>query len=89
MSALPEGIHLGHNQGPPLDPERKATDQHRFRDGSAEIERLNLSAAAVRAIMMAEILEREEAAAEMIRLASPDRADALRADAMLARRYID
>lgn len=76
-------------EAPPLDGSRKAADQHRFRDGSAEIERLHLSEAAVRAILAAEVLERETAAAEMMRLNKADRAEALRAEALLARRYIE
>jgi len=59
------------------------------RDGSAEIERPSLSEAAVRAILAAEVLERETAAAEMTRLNRADRAEALRAEALLARRYIE
>lgn len=76
-------------EAPPLDGSRKAADQHRFRDGSAEVERLSLSEAAVRAILAAEVLERETAADEMMRLNKADRAEALRAEALLARRYIE
>lgn len=76
-------------EAPPLPQDQKASNQHRFGDGSAEIERLGLDAARVRAIIEAEIREREDAAAEVIRLGRPERAEALRAEASLARRYID
>lgn len=76
-------------EAPPLQDDRKATDQHRFHDGSAEIARLNLSADAVRAILAAEAQEREAAATEMMRLNRPDRAEALQAEVLLVRRYID
>lgn len=76
-------------EAPPLDGSRKAADQHRFRDGSAEVERLSLSEAAVRAILAAEVLERETVAAQVMRLNRADRAEALSAEALLARRYIE
>ncbi len=79
---------LDNAEAPPLRADRRAADQHRFREGSAEIERLHLSPAQVRAVLLAEIEERERAAAQMIRLAKPDRADALHAEALLARRYV-
>lgn len=75
-------------EAPPLPSDRKAADQHRFSDGSAEIERLDLSAEAIHAILTAEMNERENAAAEMDRLNRPDHADALRTEALLVRRYI-
>ncbi|MEX0957374.1 MAG: hypothetical protein WDZ83_19435 [Rhizobiaceae bacterium] len=75
-------------EAPPLDPDRKAADQHQFRDGSAEIRRLGLDGAAVRAILEAEMHDRESAAAEMDRLNRQDRAAALRAEALLVRRYL-
>lgn len=79
---------LDNAEAPPIETDSKATDQHRFRDGSAEVERLHLSTARVREVLVKEIKEREDAAAEMHRLDRPDRADALRAEASLARRYI-
>ncbi|KNY14282.1 hypothetical protein AKG11_24050 [Shinella sp. SUS2] len=75
-------------EAPPLQPGHRAADHHSFCDGSAEVERLSLSAAQVRAILLADIAERERAAAEMDRHQRPDRADALRAEARLAKRYI-
>ena len=80
---------LDNAEAPALQPGRSASEQHRFQDGSAEIERLKLDPAQVRAIRMKEIEEREQAADEMSRLARPDRADALRAEARMARRYLD
>lgn len=76
-------------EAPPLPVGRKAADQHRFPDGSAEAERLLLSLAQVRTVLMAQIEERESAADEMNRLGKPDRAAALRAEALLARRYLE
>lgn len=80
---------LDNAEAPPVRAGTGAMDQHRFRDGSAEIARLDLEAAQVRAILAAEAAERDQAAAEMDRLARPDRAAALRAEAHLARRYLD
>ncbi|WP_028710455.1 hypothetical protein [Paracoccus pantotrophus] len=62
--------------------------QHHFLSGSAEVERLSLDAERVRAILLAEIEEHEQAAAEMDRLDRPDRADAIRAEARLTARYL-
>jgi uncharacterized protein YqeY len=76
-------------EAPPLRPGQRASDQHRFRDKTAEVDRLSLSAAALRSVLSAEVRERESAAAEMVRLNRPDRADALRAEALLAKRYIE
>lgn len=59
-----------------------------FLDGSAEVERLLLSAATVRALLEAEMNQRLNTAAEMRNLNRPDRADALCAEAQLVRRYI-
>jgi len=73
----------------PLPVGRKAADQHRFPDGSAEAERLLLSPVQVSAVLMAQIEERERAADEMDRLGKPGRAAALRAEALLARRYLE
>lgn len=54
-------------EAPPLHAGRKAADQHSFRDGTAEIERRVLDSAMVRSALMAEIQEREHAAAELER----------------------
>jgi len=76
-------------EAPALPVGHNATDQHQFRDGSAEVERLSLSRAQVRAVLLAEIEERERAAAEMSRLEKQNHEDALRAEALLARRYVE
>jgi hypothetical protein len=49
---------------------------------------LDLSPAQVQAALLVEIEERETAAAEMERLDKPDHAEAMRAEALLARRYV-
>ena len=80
---------LDNAEAPPIQVDQKMTDQHRFSDRSAETERLRLSAVQVRAILTTEAREREAAAAEMVRLNRPDRADALRTEALIARRYME
>ncbi|MDH7795509.1 MULTISPECIES: GatB/YqeY domain-containing protein [unclassified Beijerinckia] len=76
-------------EAPPLRADERAADQHRFNDGTAEVERLSLGRAQVQAILMTEIQERERAAAEMDHLERTDRADALRAEVMIAKRYVE
>ena len=76
-------------EAPPLRAGERATDQHRFHDGSAEVERLSLTPAQVRAVLVVEMQERERAAAEMSRVNRPDRADALHAETLLVKRYIE
>lgn len=76
-------------EAPPLQAGQRPSIQHRFRDGSAEVARLSLNPAQVRAVLVAEIEERERAAAEMKRLERPDCADALHAEAFIAKRYIE
>ncbi len=76
-------------EAPPLQAGLRATDQHRFGDGSAEVGRLSLSGAQVYAILMGEMQEREHAAIEMDRLNRLDHADALRVEARLIGRYIE
>lgn len=75
-------------EAPPVGTAESAADQHRFLSGSAEIERLSLNADQVRAILLAEIHEREQAVAEMDRLERPDHAAVIRTEAVLARGYI-
>lgn len=72
----------------PAEGGRTAPVHHRFHTGSAEVERLLLSSADVRGVLLAEIDERERAAEGMDRLKRTDRAEALRAEALLARRYL-
>lgn len=76
-------------EAPPLRAGQRATDQHRFHDGSAEVERLSLTPAQVRAVLLVEMQERERAAAEMRRVGRHDRADALRAETLLVRNYVE
>ncbi|SMF60039.1 hypothetical protein SAMN02982989_1011 [Xaviernesmea oryzae] len=76
-------------EAPLLPAGDSSKDQHRFTDGTAEIARLSLGHAQVQAVLMAEIEDRERAAAEMDRLEREDRAEALRAEAMIAKRYVD
>ncbi|MET3793629.1 hypothetical protein [Aquamicrobium terrae] len=76
-------------EAPPLRADQQATDLHRFRDGSAEIERLSLTPAQVRAVLVAEMQERERAATEMKRVGRSDRADALHAEMQLVGTYIE
>jgi len=72
----------------PLPGLRPASDQHRFSDGSAEIERSTLSHDMVRSLFVAELKEREQAAAEMIRWGKLDRAEVLRAEMLIIGRYL-
>lgn len=76
-------------EAPPLHAGQTALMQHLFCSGSAEVERLLLSGSQVRDVLLAEIHERERAAAELERLQKTDRAEALRAEALLAKLYIE
>ena len=76
-------------EAPPLPAGQKAADLQRFHDGSAEVERLSLSVAQVRAVLMAEMQERERAAAELNRVNMVDRANALNTEALLVKRYLE
>jgi uncharacterized protein len=76
-------------EAPPAHEVQTSPARHHFRSGSAEIERLLLSGADVHGVIEAEIYERERAAAGMERLGMMDRAEALRAEAVIAKRYID
>ncbi|NNU35966.1 hypothetical protein G9X64_05610 [Rhizobium sophorae] len=69
--------------------ERTALVRHDFRSGSAEIERLVLAKEQVRDLLLREIEAREQASAEFGRLGEAERADALRAVALLAKRYVE
>jgi uncharacterized protein YqeY len=75
-------------EAPPTHDGQTAVAHHHFRSRSAEIDRLLLSAAHVHGVIVADIQERERAAAEMERLGMMDRAEALRAEAVIAKRYI-
>lgn len=78
---------LDNAEAPPprLDP---AAESRAFLDGSAEVARLALDGAQVRSVLSREADERDQAAAEMDRLAQADRARALRAEAALIRQYL-
>lgn len=76
-------------EAPPAQEDAAGSAFHRFRSGSAEVERLLLDHAQVRQVLLAEIREREIAAAELERLEKHDRAAALRAEILIAQRYIE
>jgi uncharacterized protein len=76
-------------EAPPVPTQQSALSLDRFRNGSAEVERLLLSGDQVRDVLLAEIRERERAAAEFDRLQMTDRAEGLRAEARVARCYVD
>ncbi|MBK1866781.1 GatB/YqeY domain-containing protein [Taklimakanibacter albus] len=75
-------------EAPPTQKEEIMSSLHRFRSGSAEVERLLLDGAQVRQVLLAEIQERELAAAEFDRLEKTVRAAALRAEVAIVRRYL-
>jgi len=75
-------------EAPPLEA-GVSVDRHRFAARSAEIRRMVLSPEQVREVLIREVEERERAAAEMERLGRPDHAGVLRAEVMLAKRYLD
>jgi uncharacterized protein YqeY len=76
-------------EAPSMHARQTGPVHHLFRSGSAEVERLLLSKSEVRRVLSAEIDERERAAEDMQRLKRTDRAEALRAEALLARRYLE
>lgn len=78
---------LDNAEAPPARPD-PAAESRAFIDGSAEVARLALDAAQVRSVLGREADERDQAAAEMDRVAQTDRAQALRAEAALIRRYL-
>ncbi len=76
-------------EAPPTHVARTAAVQHRFLSGSAEVEWVALSRPHVRNVLLAEIQELERAAVELDRLEKMDRAEALRAEARVAKRYLE
>lgn len=70
----------------PGDAEQTA---HEFLGGSAEVARLVLSNDQVRDLLLTEIEKREQAAAELERLGEVEHAEALRTEALVARRYVE
>lgn len=79
---------IDNTEAPPVHEAQRALVQHRFRRGSAEVERLLLSGSQVRDLLLAEIHERERAVVELDRRGKTDRAEALRAELLVAKRYI-
>jgi uncharacterized protein YqeY len=75
-------------EAPPLPAGQNASDQLSFLEGAAEVERLSLGAEQVRALLLKEVREREDASAEMSRLGQSGRADTLHAEGEIVRRYI-
>lgn len=63
--------------------------RHEFLSGTAEVERLFLGKDQVRAILLREIEDRAEAAAEFERLGLAERAEVLKLEMLVARRYLD
>jgi uncharacterized protein len=64
-------------------------ERHQFLRGSAEVERMVLGPAQVRALMEGEVARRERAAIEFEVLGELERADELRSEVVLAKRYLD
>ena len=75
-------------EAPPLDTSRAASIQHQFHSGSAEVERLQMSVEDVHRILSTEMRERERVAAELEQLKQTDRAEELRAEALVIQRYL-
>ncbi len=63
--------------------------RHDFRSGSAEVQRRVLSKDRVRSLLLEEIEEREQAAAQFGRLGERERAHELHTQASLAKRYVE
>lgn len=76
-------------EAPPLPAGHAASVTIRFESGAAEVERLCLSRSHLRRLLRTEIEEREQAAAALDHLNRADRATALRAEALVVRRYLD
>ena len=76
-------------EAPSVEAGDTASVHHDFLSGLAEVERPLLSRSRVRHILSTEVEERERAAAELERLEEMDRAEALRAEALIAKRYIE
>ncbi|MCC6734987.1 MAG: GatB/YqeY domain-containing protein [Bauldia sp.] len=80
---------LDNAQAPPV---RKTEDGGlgvAFASGAAEVERLLLDEDDVRRVLLADIAERQSAAADLLRLGRTDRAEALHAEIAVARHYLD
>jgi len=75
-------------EAPPIDTNHQTTEQLQFHDRSAEIERLALTTAQVREVLVAELEERESAAAELSQVNRPELANTLRSEALIIKGYI-
>ena len=75
-------------EAPPASVGQTARDHAGDPGRPTEVERLLLTRSDVRQVLLAEILEREHPAAELERVGQTDRADAVRAEARLARGYV-
>ncbi len=73
----------------PVRTEQTSVVRHDFLSGSAEVRRLVLSKHQVRDLLLGEIEQREQAAAEFDRLGDAGRAHALRVAISLAQRYVE
>lgn len=80
---------IDNEEAPPRFAGLASSIRHEFGSGSAEVERLVLSDAQVRALLMKEIQTREQSANEFDRLGDVGRASALRAQALVAKRYVE
>ncbi len=79
---------LDNAEAAPLRQERPSVDRHDFREGSAEGERRVLTKEDVRALILAEVYVRVEAAAEYARLGAKAHSIALYAEIRILRRYV-
>ena len=76
-------------EAPPLPEGSGAAVQHAFASGSAEVERRRLGRDDLHRLLAAEIQEIQQAAAELQRRGREESAEALRAEALVARRYLE
>ncbi|MBO9574234.1 MAG: hypothetical protein J7494_00715 [Sphingobium sp.] len=74
-------------QAVPLDPARKPSDMAAFGDSSIEVPRRVLTPDDIAALLAHEAQDRETAAVELDALGIADRAETLRAEAAIVRRY--
>lgn len=79
---------LDNAEAPPLPAGQSSADQHKFVQGSAEVDRLSLDATQVRDVLLAAISEREAASSEMQRVGRMDQAELLRTEAQIAKGYL-
>ena len=75
-------------EAPAQNAEQSSAMSRNFGEGAAEVDRLSLSRKQLDALLAGEIEAREHAAAEMEQVGRADRAELLRAEAALARRYL-